>query len=63
MEPEEVERKVHAFQARLNRFLSELGILAPLQRRLVEDAAKVAALLKELGDRQCSNQNARHEPV
>ncbi len=61
MEPEEMERKVRAFQARLDHLLSELGILAPLQRRLIEDAAKIAALLEELSDWQFSNQHARHD--
>ena len=57
----ELQRRVRAFQERLGQFLKELGNLAPLQRRLVEDAAQIAMLSTGFGGGQSSSQLARHD--
>lgn len=41
---EDLNWRLRAFQASLNRLLNELGVLAPLQRRLVKDSEEIAKL-------------------
>lgn len=45
---EDLEHRVLAFHSRLSRFLDELEILAPTQRRLIEDASAIDADLEQL---------------
>lgn len=39
----ELEQRVVAFKARLDRFLADLGVLATVQHGLIEDAAEIEA--------------------